>query len=74
MDHKWFLSPPLLNEVVPLHVFMGFMALITAVVLCASSQDSLLSVSMSRVHVVFSIAIFKGGGKPWHTFAVTSNR
>ena len=29
-----------------------FMALITTLVLCARSQDSLLSVSVGRVHVV----------------------
>ena len=41
-----------------------FMALITAQVLCARSQDSVMSVSVRRVHVVLSIAGFKGGGKP----------
>ena len=45
---------------------MGLMALITALVLCARSQDSLLSVLMRRVHVVFSTAGFMGGGKPRH--------
>ena len=39
------------------------MALITAIVFCARSQDSVLSVSMSTVHVVFSSAGFKDGGK-----------
>ena len=39
----------------------GFMAPITAMVLCARPQDS--SVSLRRVHVVFSTAGFKGGGK-----------
>ena len=43
---------------------MGFMALTTALVLCARSQDSLLSMTVRRVHVVFSTAGFKGGGKP----------
>ena len=38
-----------------------FMAFITAMVLCALSQDS---VPMRAVHVVFSTAGFKGGGKP----------
>ena len=33
---------------------MGFMAHITAMVLCARSQDSLLSVSVRRVLVVIS--------------------
>ena len=46
------------------YVCMGFMALIAATVLCARSQDSLLSVSVLRIHVVFSTAGFKGGGKP----------
>ena len=41
-----------------------FMTLITALVLCARSQDSLLSVSVRNVHVVFSTAGFKGGEKP----------
>ena len=35
------------------------MARITALVLCARSQDSLLSVSMCRVHVVFATAEFR---------------
>ena len=46
------------------HVCMGFLALITAMVLCASSQDSVLSVSVRRVHVAFSTAAFMGGAKP----------
>ena len=41
-----------------------FMALITALVLCASSQDLVMSVSVRRIHVVLSTAGFKGGGKP----------
>ena len=40
------------------------MALITALVLRVMSQDSSLSVSMRRVHVVLSAIGFKGGGKP----------
>ena len=40
-----------------------FMALITTLVLCARSQDLVMSVSVRRVHVVFSTAGFKGGGK-----------
>ena len=44
-------------------VCMGFMALITAMVLCARFQDSLLSVSVRRVHAVFSTAAFKGREK-----------
>ena len=43
---------------------MGFMALITAMVVCAKSQRSLLSVSVRRVHVVFSAAGFNGEGEP----------
>ena len=43
---------------------MGFMALITAVVLCARFQNSLISVSVRMVRVVSSNAGFKGGGKP----------
>ena len=41
-----------------------FMALTAAVVLSAMSQDSVLSVSVRRVHVVFPTAEFKGGEKP----------
>ena len=41
-----------------------FMALITAMVLWATSQDSRPSASMRRVNVVFSTAGFKSGGKP----------
>ena len=41
-----------------------FMALITTQVLCARSQNSVMSVSVRRVHVVLSTAGFKGGGKP----------
>ena len=40
------------------------MMLVTTLVLCASSQDLVLSVSMYWVHVVFSTAGFKGGGTP----------
>ena len=40
-----------------------FMALITTLVLCARSQDSLPSASVRRVNVVFSTAGFKGRGK-----------
>ena len=47
------------------HVCRVFMALITALFLYARSYDSLLLVSVGRVHVVFSIAKFKSGGKPW---------
>ena len=43
---------------------MGFMAVITALVLCARSQDTFPSVSVRRVHVVLPTAGFKGGGKP----------
>ena len=44
-----------------MYVCMGFMALKTALVLCAMSQDSLLSASVRRLHVVFSTAGLKGG-------------
>ena len=40
-----------------------FMALIITLVLCARSQDLVMSVSGDRVHVVLSIAGFGGGGK-----------
>ena len=43
-----------------------FMVLITTLVLCARSQDFVMSVSVRRVHVVFSTAGFNGGGKPCH--------
>ena len=45
---------------------MGFMELISAMVLClrARSQDSLISVSVRRVHVVCSTVGYKGGGMP----------
>ena len=42
----------------------AFMALITTLVLCARSQDIVMSVSVRRVNVVFSTAGLKGGGKP----------
>ena len=45
-------------------VCVGFMALTIAMVLNAESQDSLLSVSVRPVHVVFSTAPFEGEGKP----------
>ena len=41
-----------------------FIALVTTVVMCARSQDLVLSGSMRRVHDVLSTARFKGGGKP----------
>ena len=41
-----------------------FMALITTLILCARSEDLVMSVSVRRVHVVLSTAGFKGGGKP----------
>ena len=46
-----------------MYVFMGFIGLVTALVVCARSQDSLLLVSVHRVHVVFSTAGFTVGGK-----------
>ena len=36
---------------------------IAVMVFCARPQDSVLSVSVHRVHVVFSTTGFKGGGK-----------
>ena len=47
-----------------MHVCTDFMALTRDMVLCASSQDSVFSVSERRVHVVFWTAGCKGGGKP----------
>ena len=44
-------------------VCMGFVALIPALVLCARSQDSLMSVSVRRVYVLFLSVGFKNGGK-----------
>ena len=38
------------------------MELRTAMVLCARSYDSLLTVSVRRLHVVFSSTGFNGGG------------
>ena len=46
-----------------MNVHMGFTAIIIAMVLCARYQDSLLAVSVRRVHIVFSTAGFKGGEK-----------
>ena len=46
------------------------MALMTAMALCASSQDLLLSVSARRVHVAFSTG-FKGEGKSFHKTRIT---
>ena len=47
-----------------MYICMGFMAHIPAMVLCAKSQDSLMSVSERRLHAVFSTDGFKCGGKP----------
>ena len=47
-----------------MYVRRGFLALVTVLVLCAKSQDLVLSVSVHKVHVVFSTAGFEGGGKP----------
>ena len=44
--------------------FNIFMALITTLVLCARSQDLVMSASVRRVHVVVSTAGFKGEEKP----------
>ena len=53
---------PLNNFV--LCVCMVCMELITAMVLCARSRDSLLSASVRRVHVVFSTTGYKSKGRP----------
>ena len=58
--HAWLLSLFVLRLT---FVHMGFMALIATLVLCVRSQDSLMSVSVRSVHVVFSTAGFKGGGE-----------
>ena len=51
-------------------VLMGvcivFMAFVTVMVLCARPEDSLLSESKSRLHVVFSHTGFRSEGKPCH--------
>ena len=47
-------------------MYIVFMALVTALVLCAWSQDLLLSLSVCRTYVVFSTAGFEDGGKPCH--------
>ena len=44
--------------------YTDFMALVTAMFLCAKFQDSLFSISVFRVHVVFSTAEFKDRRKP----------
>ena len=41
-----------------------FMGLIATLVLCARSQDLVMSASLRRVQVVLSTAGYKGGGKP----------
>ena len=51
---------------------MGFMALITAMVLFARYQDYLLSMSVRTVHVVLSTVGFKGGEKPCPTARETT--
>ena len=47
-------------------VCIGFIALLTTVLLGVRCQDLLLSVSARRIHVVFSTARFKGGRKLCH--------
>ena len=58
----------LVNEmdlsILSLYVCIGFTALITAMVLCARSQDSVLSVSVRKERVVFSTTGFTMRGKP----------
>ena len=46
-----------------MHVRVLWCLLMTAIVLCDRSQDS-LSVSVRRVHAAFSTAGFNGGRKP----------
>ena len=53
-----------LDTVQSTHVCMGFIVLITAMVLCAKSQDLLLSVSVRGANVLFSTAVFMDGRKP----------
>ena len=64
---SWFPMNSGVSEFVQvcMYVCMGaYMALITALILCARPQDSLLSVSVLRVHVVLSASGFSGGGNP----------
>ena len=53
-------------------VCMCSLALITTLVLCARSQEFVMSVSVRSVHVVFSFAGFKGGRKPCRKTRETS--
>ena len=55
----------LVTSVPSLNARMVYMALITAMVLRARSQDLLLLMSVCGVE--FSTTGFKGGGKPRHT-------
>ena len=43
---------------------MCFLALVTALVLCASYHNFIMSVSVRRVCRVLKSTVFKGGGKP----------
>ena len=47
-----------------MYACLCFMALIAALILCARSQDLVMSVSVRKLHVVYSTAGFKGRGKP----------
>ena len=58
------LSPPLWVKLYECTYVCVFMALITTLILCAKFQELVMSMSVRRVHVVFSTAGFKGGGKP----------
>ena len=59
LNHSCIRAPPSHNTYV-----WFFMALKTTLVLCARSQDSVLSVSVRMVLVVIStLTEFKGGGK-----------
>ena len=50
------------------------MVLVTAMVLCARSQDSLLLPSVRRMHIVFGIGVFKGGKPRLNTLETTELR
>ena len=67
-----FCQKKLTNFISRIYVRMGLMALITAIVLCARSQDSLLTVLARTVHVVFSTVRLRGGGKPCRTLRETA--
>ena len=47
-----------------MYACMGFTAFISAMVLCARSQNLVLPVSVRRIHAVLAIAGFSDEGKP----------